>query len=199
MELLARLIAFGPCLLLPRVDISSIQVHWGNEIGFSHLEPVRVITRGDQPWFRDRVWRWTSSRCCKMDQQVATYFLEHGTKRFNFLSKLFSFQCLRQQKKTWVGVLNPFVFVFKPCIRLIQYIAYVFLWKKTQWFEKVLMNYISWMILASRAMTKSHILRPEVVISWRNLEIWGWNWNMYVNIFEVYICVDTCLLHFKHV
>lgn len=69
------LIAFGPCLLLPRVDISSIQVHWGNEIGFSHLEPaVRVITRGDQPWFRDRVWRWTSSRCCKMDQQVATDF-----------------------------------------------------------------------------------------------------------------------------
>lgn len=69
---------------------------------------------------------------------------------------------------------------------------------KTQWFEKVLMNYISWMIFASRAMTKSHILRPEVVISWRHLEMWGWNWNMYVNIFEVYICVDTCL-NFKPV
>ena len=36
--------------LVPRVDISSIQVHWGNEIGFSHLETeTYVISRGPSP------------------------------------------------------------------------------------------------------------------------------------------------------
>ena len=123
-------------------------------------------------------------------------FLEHGTKPLNFLSITVFISAFETTKEnmSWClkSIWGCFFLTMRPGDSVYMY-SYenTVVWKGAD--ELYILNDFCF-----QSYDKITYFKAQVVISWRHLEMWGWNWNMYVNIFEVYICVDTCL-NFKPV